>query len=49
MLNVCDDLNALGMASIAKLLISIMMPLVAPQQRLKAPTLREICVPESEV
>ena len=49
MLNVCGALAALGMASAVDILISIMLPLVAPQQEHKANSLWEIGARESEV
>ena len=49
MLNVCGALAALGMASAVDILISIMLPLVAPQQERKAHSLWEISARESEV
>ena len=49
MLNVFGALGNLGMASAVDILISIMLPLDAPQQERKAHSLREISARESEV
>ena len=48
-MDVCCYLKVLGMASAVDILISIMLPLVAPQQERKAHSLWEISARESEV
>ena len=49
MLNVCDALGDLGTASVGDILISTMLPLVAPQQERKANSLWEIGARECKV